>query len=80
MSLLFYKIHQTSGRDSEMLLPNDGLTFGLLTGNHKQKIVDYVFATVQTISKCFLEYEKYEFDYLIIDEPYHATSPTHGKK
>ncbi|WP_312470316.1 DEAD/DEAH box helicase [Neobacillus sp.] len=61
----------------EMLLPNGGLSFGLLTGNHKQKHVDYVFATIQTISKCYHEFEKDEFDYLIIDEAHHATSPTY---
>ncbi|MDQ1147736.1 superfamily II DNA or RNA helicase/HKD family nuclease [Bacillus sp. SORGH_AS 510] len=61
----------------EKLLPNDGLSFGLLTGNHKQKHVDYVFATIQTISKCFHEFEKDEFEYLIIDEAHHATSPTY---
>ncbi|WP_174731983.1 DEAD/DEAH box helicase [Mesobacillus harenae] len=61
----------------EILLPNDGLTFGLLTGNHKQKNVDYVFATIQTISRCFHEFEKGEFDYLIIDEAHHATSSTY---
>lgn len=61
----------------ELLLPNERLTFGLLTGNHKEKHVDYVFATIQTISKCFHEFEKDEFDYLIIDEAHHATSPTY---
>ncbi|MEH7440673.1 DEAD/DEAH box helicase [Neobacillus drentensis] len=61
----------------EMLLPNEGLSFGLLTGNHKQKHVDYVFATIQTISKCFHEFDKDEFEYLIIDEAHHATSPTY---
>ncbi|MEO2076982.1 MAG: DEAD/DEAH box helicase [Bacillus sp. (in: firmicutes)] len=61
----------------EMLLPNGGLSFGLLTGNHKQKHVDYVFATIQTISKCFHEFEKDEFEYLIIDEAHHATSSTY---
>ncbi|WML38144.1 DEAD/DEAH box helicase [Neobacillus sp. OS1-2] len=61
----------------EMLLPNEGFTFGLLTGNHKQKHVDYVFATIQTISKCYHEFENDEFDYLIIDEAHHAISPTY---
>lgn len=61
----------------EWLLPNEGLTFGLLTGNHKHKNMDYVFATIQTISKCFHEFGKDEFDYLIIDEAHHATSPTY---
>ncbi|GIN88216.1 DNA repair helicase [Heyndrickxia sporothermodurans] len=61
----------------KLLLPNEGLTFGLLTGNHKQKNADYVFATIQTISKCLHEFDKDEFDYLIIDEAHHATSPTY---
>lgn len=61
----------------EFLLPNERLTFGLLTGNHKQKNVDYVFATIQTISRCYHEFDKDEFDYLVIDEAHHATSPTY---
>lgn len=61
----------------ELLLPNEGLTFGLLTGNYKNKSADYVFATIQTISKCFHEFKRDEFDYLIIDEAHHATSPTY---
>jgi superfamily II DNA or RNA helicase/HKD family nuclease len=61
----------------ELLLPNEGLTFGLLTGNHKQKNADYVFTTIQTISKCYHEFSPEEFDYLIIDEAHHAASPTY---
>ncbi|MHC0037949.1 DEAD/DEAH box helicase [Pseudoneobacillus sp. C159] len=61
----------------EKLLPNEKITFGLLTGNHKQKHVDYVFATIQTISRCYHEFDQEEFDYLIIDEAHHATSPTY---
>jgi superfamily II DNA or RNA helicase len=61
----------------EKLLPNERITFGLLTGNHKEKHVDYVFATIQTISRCYHEFDQEEFDYLIIDEAHHATSPTY---
>ncbi|KAA9022921.1 DEAD/DEAH box helicase [Niallia endozanthoxylica] len=61
----------------EMLLPNEGLTFGLLTGNYKDKHADYIFATIQTVSKCFHEFKKDQFEYLIIDEAHHATSPTY---
>ncbi|MFC0190149.1 DEAD/DEAH box helicase [Fictibacillus aquaticus] len=61
----------------EKLLPNDGFTFGLLTGNHKQKNVDYLFATIQTLSKCYEEFARDEFQYLIIDEAHHATSPSY---
>ena len=61
----------------EKLIPNKGLTFGLLTGNHKQGHADYVFATIQTMSKCYLEFKQDEFDYVIIDEAHHATSPSY---
>lgn len=61
----------------ELLLPNEGISFGLLTGNHKQKNADYVFTTIQTISKCYQEFANDEFDYLIIDEAHHAASPTY---
>jgi len=61
----------------EMLLPNEGITFGLLTGNHKNKEADYVFATNFTISNCYHEFKKDEFDYIIIDEAHHATSSTY---
>lgn len=61
----------------ETLLPNEKITFGLLTGNHKEKHVDYVFSTIQTLSRCFQEFERDEFDYIIIDEAHHATSPSY---
>jgi len=61
----------------ELLLPNEGYSFGLLTGNHKQKNADYVFTTIQTISKCYEEFAKDEFDYMIIDEAHHSASPTY---
>ncbi|MGG3943204.1 DEAD/DEAH box helicase [Peribacillus psychrosaccharolyticus] len=63
----------------ETLIVNQGVTFGLLTGNHKQKDVDYVFATIQTITKCCEEFSPDEFDYLIIDEAHHATSSSYER-
>ncbi|PLR87701.1 DEAD/DEAH box helicase [Bacillus sp. V33-4] len=61
----------------ETLLPNENIKFGLLTGNHKESDADYVFATIQTLSKCYHEYASDEFDYIIIDEAHHVTSPTY---
>lgn len=61
----------------EKLLPNERITFGLLTGYYKEKDADYLFATIQTVSKCYHEFATDEFDYLIIDEAHHATSPTY---
>jgi superfamily II DNA or RNA helicase len=61
----------------ELLLDGHSRTFGLFTGNYKQQQADYVFATIQTISRCFREFRNDEFDYVIIDEAHHATSPTY---
>ncbi|MFC0560925.1 DEAD/DEAH box helicase [Halalkalibacter alkalisediminis] len=61
----------------EQLITNRGVTLGLLTGNQKQKGADYVFSTIQTLSKCYDEFKIDEFDYLIIDEAHHATSPSY---
>ncbi|MEK5175478.1 DEAD/DEAH box helicase [Heyndrickxia sp. FSL W8-0496] len=61
----------------ETLIPNLGVTFGLFTGNEKQKDADYVFTTIQTISRYFRDFDANEFDYMIIDEAHHATSPSY---
>ncbi|MDO7487588.1 DEAD/DEAH box helicase family protein [Peribacillus frigoritolerans] len=61
----------------EKLLPNEKLAFGLLTGNQKQKNADYIFSTIQTLSKCYEEFKRDEFDYIIFDEAHHATSPSY---
>ncbi|MCM3454545.1 DEAD/DEAH box helicase [Heyndrickxia oleronia] len=61
----------------EALIPNLGVTFGLFTGNEKQKDADYVFTTIQTISRYFRDFGANEFDYMIIDEAHHATSPSY---
>ncbi|MEM5596013.1 DEAD/DEAH box helicase [Niallia circulans] len=58
----------------EKLLPNENFKFGLLTGNHKDKNADYIFTTIQTLSKCYSEFSKDHFDYIIFDEAHHATS------
>lgn len=61
----------------EKLIVNEAKTFGLLTGNHKQKHADYVFTTIQSLTRCYQEFRKDEFDYIIFDEAHHATSPSY---
>ncbi|WP_110113060.1 DEAD/DEAH box helicase [Bacillus sp. CGMCC 1.16541] len=61
----------------EKLIVNQGLTFGLLTGSDKQKEADYLFATIQTLSNCYQDFREEEFDYMVIDEAHHATSPSY---
>lgn len=54
-------------------------SFGLFTGNKKEKSKDYIFSTIQTMSLYYKEFKKDEFDYIIIDESHHVTSPTYKK-
>ena len=54
-------------------------SFGLFTGNKKEKSKDYIFSTIQTMSSYYKEFKKDEFDYIIIDESHHVTSPTYKK-
>jgi superfamily II DNA or RNA helicase len=55
--------------------------YGKLTMNYKNFDSEYLFATVQTLSKDInLEkYKKDEFDYIIIDEFHHASSNSYRK-
>ncbi|GAE32778.1 DNA repair helicase rad25 [Halalkalibacter hemicellulosilyticusJCM 9152] len=61
----------------ETLIPNQGISFGLFTGSNKDKNADYLFATIQTMSRYYTEFKPDEFDYLILDEAHHATSPSY---
>ncbi|MCL7748772.1 DEAD/DEAH box helicase [Halalkalibacter alkaliphilus] len=61
----------------EHLISNSGISFGLLTGNEKDGNADYVFATIQSMSRRYEDFRRDEFDYVIIDEAHHATSPSY---
>ena len=56
-------------------------SFGLLTGNKKEFDKDYIFATIQTLSKedVYTQFEKDEFDYIVIDEVHKAGAPSYLK-
>lgn len=60
----------------EEILPHIN-SFGLYTGNKKEQDKNYLFSTIQTMSSNFLEFSQDFFDYIIIDEAHHATSPSY---
>ncbi|WP_206591931.1 DEAD/DEAH box helicase [Bacillus coahuilensis] len=61
------------------LMTNRGISFGLFTGNHKEQHADYVFSTIQTLTQRLHEFEREAFDYIIVDEAHHATSPSYER-
>ncbi|EIT85714.1 helicase [Fictibacillus macauensis ZFHKF-1] len=63
----------------QKLLPNTHYTFGLLTGTSKEVEADYIFATVQTLSQWMHHFQPDHFDYIVLDEAHHATSPSYQK-
>lgn len=56
-------------------------TFGLLSGTHKDLKSDYLFTTIQSISRDdYLElFEPSHFDYIIIDEAHRSGAATYQK-
>jgi|TARA_R110002033_G_scaffold102305_2_gene150260 superfamily II DNA or RNA helicase len=61
----------------EKIIPNK--TMGLYTGNKKELDKEYLFTTIQTMSSNYENFSKEEFDYMIVDEAHHITSPSYEK-
>lgn len=57
------------------------VSYGLYTGNTQNQSSDYLFATIQTISKSD-HYEKFSrdyFDYIIMDEAHHSSAESYQR-
>jgi superfamily II DNA or RNA helicase len=59
-------------------LLGDRFTYGFYTGNKKEES-DYLFSTIQTMSLSYKNFDKNHFDYIIVDEAHHITSPSYKK-
>lgn len=63
----------------EKVITDQQLSMGLYTGNVKESTADYIFATVQTMSRYYEQYSPDYFDYIIIDEAHHVGGQTYQK-
>lgn len=52
-------------------------TTGIFSGHQREKNVDIVFATIQTMSKHYQEFANDTFDYIIIDETHRAKADSY---
>jgi len=68
------QIAKQSIKAYKKIFNNQDKKFGLLTGNSKDCEADYLFSTIQTMSKekNFSSYKPKEFDYIVIDEVHKA--------
>ena len=61
------------------LMKNKNKTMGIYTGNQKNEEADFLFATIQSMSLHLESFSREAFDYIIIDEAHHASSPSYQK-
>lgn len=73
------EILKSAANTFERLCKNKTKTMGLLTGTKKEKGADYLFASTMSLCNSLEEFYPNEFEYLIIDEAHHASSPTYKK-
>ncbi len=50
---------------------------GFFTGSQKDKNCKYLFATRDTLSRHYKEFDKNAFDYIVLDEAHHASSESY---
>lgn len=81
--LLFLVHREDILRDAEdtykNICKNKYIKTGFYTGNIKDINVNYLFATIQTMERNLDDFDKDEFEYIVIDEAHHSTSPTYKK-
>ena len=75
------QIAKQSMKTFKKIFKNEENKFGLLSGNSKQYNKEYLFSTIQTMSKeeVYRKFGKDEFDYIVIDEVHKAGAPSYLK-
>ena len=68
-----------SAKDSFENILGEKFSYGLYTGNKKEQDKDYIFSTIQTMNNSYENFSSEQFDYIIIDEAHHITSPSYKK-
>lgn len=54
-------------------------SMGILSGNQRDYGVDYLFSTIQKMSREYERFDRDEFNYIVVDEAHHSTSPSYQK-
>ena len=63
--------------DKVCSLTEDDYSSGFFTGSRKDKDVKYLFATRDSLSRHYAEFAPDAFDYIVLDEAHHASSPSY---
>ncbi|MFA6742447.1 MAG: DEAD/DEAH box helicase family protein, partial [Arcobacteraceae bacterium] len=80
---LLFLVHREnillSAKKSFETILGDSFTYGFYTGNKKEEDKNYIFSTIQTMNNSFSNFSQNHFDYIIVDESHHVTSPSYKK-
>ena len=74
------QIAKQSLKSYRKVFGND-ISMGLVTGKHQDYDVDFIFATIQTLSKdeVLKKYDRQAFDAIVIDEAHHSSASSYKK-
>lgn len=61
------------------LAKNRDKTMGFFTGNKKDLEADYLFSTIQSMNISLEEFDENQFEYIVIDEAHHSSSPSYQR-
>lgn len=73
------EILKSAEKTFRKLVKNKQKTTGLLTGGSKAVDADYLFSTIQSMNLHLEKFNRDEFEYIIIDEAHHSSSPSYKK-
>jgi len=73
------EILRSAEKTFKEIVKNKNRTTGLLTGTSKDLDADYLFSTIQSMNNNLENFSCDEFEYMIVDEAHHASSPSYEK-
>ncbi|SHJ28469.1 Superfamily II DNA or RNA helicase [Clostridium amylolyticum] len=73
------EILKSAEKTFKKLVKNKTKTTGLLTGMRKDINADYLFSTIQSMNNNLYDFNKDEFQYIVIDEAHHSSSPSYKR-
>lgn len=73
------EILRSAEQTFKKLVKNKSIRTGLLTGKDKSFDADYLFSTINSMNINLERFSRNEFEYIIIDEAHHSSSPMYKK-
>jgi superfamily II DNA or RNA helicase len=61
----------------EAIIDTSLISTGYFTGNTKDSQANFLFATIQTLQRHYELFKPDEFEYIVVDEAHHASSPSY---